>query len=173
MTVEQRPDISAIGQGAQAGFAAALATLTSNREREGAAVAAMLDDRLVQISGLVQALRTDAAGLPELQRQRLLTRIAELQAHVDPARIAQEVALLAQRSDVYEELDRLSAHITAFRLAMTAIEPVGRQLDFLAQELNREANTLSSKAVTTAMAQRGVELKVLIEQIREQVQNVE
>ena len=83
------------------------------------------------------------------------------------------MTLLAQRSDVREELDRLDAHGAEFRRALASNEPVGRQLDFLAQELNREANTLSSKAITTAMSQRSVELKVLIEQLREQVQNVE
>lgn len=173
VTVEQSADSDALGKGAQSGFAAALAALIANRQREGVALAAVLDDRLDQISKLVTALQADAADLPQLQRARLLLRIAELQLEADPVRVAQEVTLLAQRSDVHEELDRLGAHITEFRRAMTSAEPVGRQLDFLAQELNREANTLSSKAVTTAMSQRGVELKVLIEQIREQVQNVE
>ena len=167
------PDLGALGPAVRAGFATALASLIANREREGAALAGVLTERLGQINDLAQALRGEAAGLPRLQRERLLTRIAELNADVDPFRIAQEVTLLAQRSDVHEELDRLDAHVTEFRRALERSEPVGRQLDFLAQELNREANTLASKALTASMSQRGVELKVLIEQIREQVQNVE
>ena len=158
---------------ARRGFEEALGTLLSNRAREGAALATVLDERLTQIDRLRQELETDAAGLPHLQRQRLQARVAELHVELDPQRLAQEVALLAQRADVREELDRLAAHVAEFRRAMTVPEPIGRHLDFMAQELNREANTLSSKAVSTAMTQRGVELKVLIEQIREQVQNVE
>ena len=170
---EPTVDTAVISQAARRGFEETLAALVAARAREGALLAAVLAERLGEIDGLRAQLEADALGLPQLQRQRLQARVAELQVELDPQRLAQEVALLAQRADVREELDRLAAHVTEFRRAMSVSEPMGRHLDFMAQELNREANTLSSKAVTTAMTQRGVELKVLIEQIREQVQNVE
>ena len=173
VVIDQPAEVGAIAHAVRTGFATALQTLVDNRAREGAALCGVLEERLVQISALVVALQADAANLPQLQRQRLLARIAELQSDVDPSRVAQEVTLLAQRSDIGEELDRLTAHVAEFRRALTSAEPIGRHLDFLAQELNREANTLSSKAATVAMSQYGIELKVLIEQIREQVQNVE
>ena len=107
------------------------------------------------------------------QHQALRDRVAELQAGVDEERLAQELAMMAQKADVSEELDRLDAHVAEVRDALGRTEPVGRRLDFLMQELNREANTLSSKSVAAELTRVAVELKVLIEQMREQVQNVE
>jgi uncharacterized protein (TIGR00255 family) len=104
---------------------------------------------------------------------RLLQRIADLRASLEPARLEQEVALLAQRADVAEELDRLRIHIEEARTNLRGPGPHGRRLDFLTQELNREANTLGSKSIMGQISQRAVDLKVIIEQIREQVQNVE
>jgi uncharacterized protein (TIGR00255 family) len=170
---EQRPDQAALAHAAEAGFRQALEALAAGRASEGAALARALTERLAQIEAIVAALRAEAQDVPHALRARILGRLQDLGTEVDPQRIAQEVALLAQRADVAEELDRLDAHVAAFRQALARNEPVGRHLDFLAQELNREANTLSSKASSAAMAQRGIELKVLIEQIREQVQNVE
>ena len=170
---EQRPDQAMLARAAESGFREALDALAVGRASEGAALARALADRLAQIEAIVAALRAEAKDVPQALRTRILTRLQDLGTDVDPQRIAQEVALLAQRADVAEELDRLDAHVAAFRQALDRREPVGRHLDFLAQELNREANTLSSKASSAAMAQRGIELKVLIEQIREQVQNVE
>ncbi|HKJ75929.1 MAG TPA: DUF1732 domain-containing protein, partial [Gammaproteobacteria bacterium] len=109
----------------------------------------------------------------EGRRERLQQRFAELKAEVDPERLEQEFAALVQKSDVDEELDRLEAHLAEVRRVLDGDQPVGRRLDFLMQELNREANTLSSKSPDTAITQAAVELKVLIEQAREQVQNIE
>ena len=106
-------------------------------------------------------------------RQRLVDRLAELKADLDEARVEQEMVLLVNKSDVAEEIDRLAAHIVEVRRVLAQDQPMGRRLDFLMQELNREANTLSSKSVDTDMTRAAVELKVLIEQMREQVQNIE
>ena len=170
---EPRPDNAALLRSAEQGFRAALATLQQVRNREGEALQAALRERIEQIALIVTALRTDSDALPKQLQARLQSRLQVLSTGVDPQRIAQEVALLAQRADIAEELDRLDAHLLEFQRSCDRNEPVGRHLDFLAQELNREANTLASKAGDSATAQRGIELKVLIEQIREQVQNVE
>ncbi len=114
--------------------------------------------------------------LPEVRegfRQRLLDRLGELREQVDPARIEQEVVLFAQRMDVDEELDRLDGHLKEVGRILKGGKPVGRRLDFLMQELNREANTLGSKSADLRLTRTSVELKVLIEQMREQVQNIE
>jgi uncharacterized protein (TIGR00255 family) len=103
----------------------------------------------------------------------LRDRLAELRVELDPSRLEQEMALLTQRLDVDEEMDRLASHVTEVRTTLDADEPVGRRLDFLMQELNREANTLSSKSQDAATTRSAVEMKVLIEQMREQVQNIE
>jgi uncharacterized protein (TIGR00255 family) len=103
----------------------------------------------------------------------MVDRVGELQQPLDPGRLEQEVAVLAQKIDVDEELDRLDAHVEETRHALERTDPVGRRLDFLMQEFNRESNTLSSKSVDVRTTQAAVELKVLIEQMREQVQNVE
>ncbi|MNY43163.1 hypothetical protein D3C86_1781010 [compost metagenome] len=107
------------------------------------------------------------------QRQKILDRSAELQAELDPQRLEQELVMLAQKSDVAEELDRLSTHVSEVRRVLKSGGAAGRRLDFLMQELNREANTLGSKAFDTRSTQAAVNLKVLIEQMREQVQNIE
>jgi uncharacterized protein (TIGR00255 family) len=114
--------------------------------------------------------------LPEIRdalRQKMLARIADLQQPLEPGRVEQEVAILAQKIDVDEELDRLDAHVKETRLVLEREDPVGRRLDFLMQEFNRESNTLSSKSVDNRTTQAAVELKVAIEQMREQVQNIE
>ena len=170
---EPRPDGAALLRAAEQGFRTALATLQEVRAREGEALQRTLQDRIAQITQIATELRAESAALPRQLEARLQSRLQELGAGVDPQRLAQEIALLAQRADTAEELDRLDAHLLEFQRSFKRGEPVGRHLDFLAQELNREANTLASKAGSSAIAQRGVELKVLIEQIREQVQNVE
>ncbi|MDH5592196.1 MAG: DUF1732 domain-containing protein, partial [Gammaproteobacteria bacterium] len=114
--------------------------------------------------------------MPEIlaqHRERLLTRVEELKVNLDPERLEQELVLLAQKSDVAEELDRLQNHVTEVQNVLQRDEQVGRRLDFLMQELNREANTLASKSINTDTTQNSVELKVLIEQMREQIQNIE
>jgi len=154
-------------------FARTLADLAGARAREGARLAALIETRCASLAEMVTALR---ARLPEAQArigQRFTERVQELKAQVDPDRIEQEIALLLQRFDVAEELDRLTGHIEETRRTLAGTEPAGRRLDFLMQEFNREANTLSSKSQDLETTRTAVEMKVLIEQMREQVQNIE
>ncbi len=147
--------------------------LQTSREREGAALAQILLRRVDAIAEQTRALR---AHLPELERAlraRLQERLADLALQVDPARWEQELLFHLQRQDTAEELDRLDTHLAELRRILGRREAVGRRLDFLMQELNREANTLGSKAADSQVTFASVELKVLIEQMREQVQNVE
>jgi uncharacterized protein (TIGR00255 family) len=154
-------------------FARTLADLAGARAHEGARLAALIETRCASLAEMVTALRT---RLPEAQArigQRFTERVQELKAQVDPDRIEQEIALLLQRFDVAEELDRLTGHIEETRRTLAGTEPAGRRLDFLMQEFNREANTLSSKSQDLETTRTAVEMKVLIEQMREQVQNIE
>jgi len=154
-------------------FAATLGELVAAREREGARLRELLEQRCAGLEALVAAVR---ARLPEMRaraRTRLNERIAELTASIDPERLEQELALLLQRLDVDEELERLTGHIVEVRRVIGGGEPAGRRLDFLMQELNREANTLSSKSQDLETTRSAVDMKVLIEQMREQVQNAE
>jgi uncharacterized protein (TIGR00255 family) len=153
-----------------------VAALNAARAAEGAALAKVLGAQIDRIAGLAAAARVSAearaAGAGDLLRSRmeaLLSGVAEL----DTDRLAQELALLAVKSDVTEELDRLDGHVEAARDLLGADGPVGRKLDFLMQEFNREANTLCSKAQSTELTGIGLDLKVVIDQMREQVQNVE
>ncbi|HKD53055.1 MAG TPA: YicC/YloC family endoribonuclease [Steroidobacteraceae bacterium] len=158
---------------AYAVFEATLEDLVAARAREGARLRELLEQRCASLENLVAAVR---ARLPDVQarvRSRLEERVAELGASVDRERIEQEVALLLQRLDVDEELERLSGHIAEVRRVIGGTEPAGRRLDFLMQELNREANTLSSKSQDLETTRTAVDMKVLIEQMREQVQNAE
>ncbi|HXS03214.1 MAG TPA: YicC/YloC family endoribonuclease [Rhodanobacter sp.] len=151
----------------------ALDALTATREREGEKLAAILRERLDAIENVVVDVR---GWMPEIRaalRTRLETRLADLKQPVEPGRLEQELVLQITRTDVDEELDRLSTHIGETRRVLGLKEPVGRRLDFLMQEFNREANTLGSKSVDARSTNAAVELKVLIEQMREQVQNIE
>ncbi len=153
--------------------AATLAELAATRAREGQRLYELIEQRCAALAVLVEQVR---ARLPEVHtrvRTRLAERVAELTANVDPERLEQELALLLQRLDVDEELDRLGAHIEEIRRVTQGNEPAGRRLDFLMQELNREANTLSSKSQDLETTRAAVDMKVLIEQMREQVQNVD
>jgi uncharacterized protein (TIGR00255 family) len=154
-------------------FGSTLEDLVAARAREGVRLRELLEQRCSGLEGLVAQVR---ARLPEVQtriRAKLTERLAELQANIDHDRLEQELALLLQRLDVDEELDRLSGHIAEIRRVVAGNEPAGRRLDFLMQELNREANTLSSKSQDLETTRGAVDMKVLIEQMREQVQNVE
>ena len=158
---------------AYAVFGTTLEELIAARAREGARLRELLEQRCTALEALVVGVR---ARLPEVQarmRTRLNERLAELTASVDPERLEQELALLLQRLDVDEELERLAGHISEVRRVIGASEPAGRRLDFLMQELNREANTLSSKSQDLETTRSAVDMKVLIEQMREQVQNAE
>jgi uncharacterized protein (TIGR00255 family) len=154
-------------------FAASVSELAAARTREGSRLRELIEQRCSILEGLVATVR---ARLPEVQarvRERLNDRLAELKAQVDQDRLEQELAMLLQRLDVDEELDRLTGHIVEIRRVTGAGEPAGRRLDFLMQELNREANTLSSKSQDLETTRAAVEMKVVIEQMREQVQNIE
>jgi len=154
-------------------LAKAAAGLQSARGREGEQMDAAIRERLRSIEERVVEVR---GWLPEIRdglRQKLLTRVADLQQPLEPGRLEQEVVFLAQKIDVDEELDRLDAHVKEARLVLDRDDPVGRRLDFLMQEFNRESNTLSSKSIDNRTTQAAVELKVAIEQMREQVQNIE
>lgn len=166
-------DPQALNQSALGLFTQALTELKNGREREGAELAKLLNERLDSILEQVVALRELVPQMLAGQRQKILDRCAEMQAELDPQRLEQELVLLAQKSDVAEELDRLSTHVSEVRRVLKAGGQAGRRLDFLMQELNREANTLGSKAFDTRSTQAAVNLKVLIEQMREQVQNIE
>ncbi|MGA0587024.1 YicC/YloC family endoribonuclease [Dyella sp. KRB-257] len=151
----------------------ALDALTATREREGEKTAQMLRERLDAIERVVADVR---GWMPEIRaalRTRLETRLADIRQSADPGRLEQELVLQITRTDVDEELDRLTTHIAEARRVLGLAEPVGRRLDFLMQEFNREANTLGSKSVDARSTNAAVELKVLIEQMREQVQNIE
>ena len=152
---------------------AALSDLVAARAREGAKIAAMLERRLDAIQILVDETRARAPGVVGAARARLTARLAELEIEVDRERLEQEIVMAAQKTDVAEELDRLQAHLTEVRRVLGESRPAGRRLDFLMQELNREANTLGAKSLDTESTRASVELKVLVEQMREQIQNVE
>jgi uncharacterized protein (TIGR00255 family) len=133
----------------------------------------MILSRLDLIELELKTTRTEMPQLMEAQRERVISRIAELNIEVDTNRLEQELVHLAQKADVEEELDRLDAHLEEVRRVLKKGGPCGRRLDFLMQELNREANTLSSKSQSSSTTMAAVELKVLIEQMREQIQNIE
>ncbi|WP_296277120.1 YicC/YloC family endoribonuclease [Pseudomonas sp. UBA7530] len=171
--VADSDDPQALNAAAMKLFDQALGELKASRAREGAELAKLLNERLDSILDEVAALRELVPQMLAGQRQKIETRFAEMQAELDPQRLEQELVLLAQKSDVAEELDRLSTHVSEVRRVLKAGGAAGRRLDFLMQELNREANTLGSKAFDPRSTQAAVNLKVLIEQMREQVQNIE
>jgi uncharacterized protein (TIGR00255 family) len=171
--VADAADPQALNKDALSLFKQALDELKQSRSREGNELAKLLNERLDSIDGEVAALRELVPQMLAMQRQKILDRSAELQAELDPQRLEQELVILAQKSDVAEELDRLSTHVSEVRRVLKTGGAAGRRLDFLMQELNREANTLGSKAFDTRSTQAAVNLKVLIEQMREQVQNIE
>jgi len=170
---EDSTDSEALFEAARALFAETLTELAIARGREGERLAALIAQRCANLAGMIEALR---ARLPEVHariRQSFQERLRELAAQIDQGRVEQEILLMLQRCDVAEELDRLSFHIEETLRTLNGGEPSGRRLDFLMQEFNREANTLSSKSQDLETTRTAVEMKVLIEQMREQVQNIE
>jgi uncharacterized protein (TIGR00255 family) len=170
---DQSRDSVALIAAAQALLGEALIELGRFRDSEGGRLREALEQRC---NGLTEFAGRVTERLPEVRarmRAKLLDRIAQLTADVDHERLEQELAILAQRLDVDEELDRLRGHVTEVRKAFAGQEPAGRRLDFLMQELNREANTLSSKSQDIETTRAAVDMNVLIEQMREQVQNIE
>lgn len=173
---ENEPVVAERRQTVLAGWAMALDRLAEARAQEGARLAAMLHDEIAEIAALVEAAGACAAATPAALRERLRTSLASLADLVPPIpdeRIAQEVALLVTRSDIREEIERLRAHIEQASELLRQDEPVGRRLDFLCQELNREANTLCAKSADIELTRIGMALKAVVEQFREQVQNIE
>ncbi len=169
-------DTAALCQALLLDFDAVLEDFDSMRQSEGAALAAVLQDHLTQVAELTaQAAAVALSRKDEMAAtlRRNLARVMDNADGADPARVAQELALIAVKSDITEEIDRLGAHVTAARDLLGQGGPVGRKLDFLMQEFNREANTLCSKAQHSALTTVGLALKAVIDQMREQVQNVE
>jgi uncharacterized protein (TIGR00255 family) len=154
-------------------FDDALAELIESRGREGAELTQFILSRLDQMDSLVSDVKKLVPEILTLQRQKLTDKVSELVAELDQSRLEQELVLMAQKADVDEEMDRLGAHLNEVRRVVNKGGACGRRLDFLMQELNREANTLSSKSISQATTQAAVEMKVLIEQMREQIQNIE
>jgi uncharacterized protein (TIGR00255 family) len=156
-------------------LAEALEALAAMREREGAALAAVLERHLTEVEGGLGRVRERTPEVVRLQRDRLRERVRELLEGrlPDPERLEQEVALLAERGDIAEECDRLESHLGQFRHALGEPGPQGRRLDFLLQEINREVNTIGSKAADAPIAREVVGLKTSVERLREQVQNLE
>ena len=166
-------DLEALGQAALKLLQAALAELIETREREGQHIKQHLQDCC---AGIEEQVKRVQARLPEAlqaMRDRITERLAELKADLDDARVEQEMVILLNKADVAEEMQRLATHVQEVRRVLEEDKPVGRRLDFLMQEFNRESNTLSSKSVDNRTTQAAVELKVAIEQMREQVQNIE
>jgi uncharacterized protein (TIGR00255 family) len=152
---------------------AAVAAFGRARGREGERIAELLEKRAAGITALLESARPLLDGAQTRYRDKLRERLERLDVQAEPERLEQELALIAQRVDVAEEVDRLEGHVAEIRATLARAEPIGRRLDFLIQELNREANTFASKVQDETLTRTAVELKVLIEQMREQVQNLE
>jgi uncharacterized protein (TIGR00255 family) len=169
----EKQDFTPLQQLAQEQLAEALDSMVENRRREGARLAELISQRCVSMQEQVEKVRGRMPLVLEGIRERLRTKLDELSSDLDEGRLEQEMAILCQRLDVDEEMDRLEAHLKEVEEVLERNEPVGRRLDFLMQELNRETNTLSSKSNDADTTKIAVEMKVLIEQMREQVQNIE
>jgi uncharacterized protein (TIGR00255 family) len=154
-------------------FDLALDQMLEGRAREGEKLANMIEQRLSGIEAQIAVVRKHLPEILKQQRNRLHEKLAELKDQLDEQRLEQEMVIISNRADVDEELDRLEAHVIEIRRVLGDQASIGRRLDFLMQELNREANTLGSKSISNITTQASVELKVLIEQMREQIQNIE
>lgn len=169
----QEQDLDTISEELLAALDDTITAFIDAREREGAALKTLIEQRL---DGVTEEVRKVRAQMPDIllwQRERLQSKLDDAQIQVDPNRLEQELILLAQRIDVAEELDRLDAHVKETHNILKKKEAVGRRLDFMMQEFNRESNTLASKSINADITNSAIELKVLIEQMREQIQNIE
>jgi uncharacterized protein (TIGR00255 family) len=173
VVAEPEQDYKSIFEASEKLLLLALDELIENRLREGERMEKLIRDRCTSMQQIVDKVRRQLPDIQQLYREKLTARLDELKASVDSERLEQELVFLAQKMDVDEELDRLDAHISELNDVLDRDEAVGRRLDFLMQELNREANTLGSKSADISTTQASVELKVLIEQMREQIQNIE
>ncbi len=173
--VMQQPETNAepLFESASELLSSTLSALNAMRLSEGQRIREMLESRCADIEGIAAQVRVRMPEVLATTRAKQKERIDKLDVEADPARLEVELALIAQKIDVDEELDRLESHLVEIRDALDDDKPVGRRLDFLMQELNREANTLGSKSADSETTKAAVDLKVLIEQMREQIQNVE
>ena len=154
-------------------FTNAIEEIKGMREIEGREISKILKTKLSEIEGLTKQIRKEVPKIQEAMEMKLRSKLEELKIQVDPGRYEQELVFLIQKMDIQEEIDRLEAHTKEVARNIDLSEPVGRKLDFLMQELNREANTISSKSHALFTSSSAVDLKVLIEQMREQIQNIE
>ena len=175
-TGPRQMDREALTKPLTAGFVTALSALTQSRSEEGDRLGRVIAGHLTQIESLVRDAGEGASEAVRVLRERTMRQVSEMMGdadRLDPVRLEQEIAILATKADVAEEIDRLRSHVIAARDLLAEDGPVGRKLDFLTQEFNREANTLCSKSSTEAMTRIGLELKTVIDQLREQAANVE
>ena len=171
--VEQASDIEALRAATHEALDQCLSELKEQRQAEGQKLALMVKERCTAIRAHLEALQVQLPALQTAHQQKLLSRLTTLDIEAEPQRLEEEIVYILQRADVEEEMDRLGAHLDAIDAALSADAPCGRRLDFLMQELNREANTLGSKSTALSTTNTSVEFKVLIEQMREQIQNIE
>lgn len=169
----QEQDLDAITTDLMQTLDKTLDDFIQGREREGAALRQLIEQRLEGVSLQVAKVRSQMPDILQWQREKLTSKLEDANIQLDNNRLEQELILLAQRIDVAEELDRLDAHVKEMQVILNKPEAVGRRLDFMMQEFNREANTLASKSINSEITNSAVELKVLIEQMREQIQNIE
>lgn len=170
---QREQDREELGQEILTVFRESIATLAEMRLREGQELERIILEKLDTLAEIVTQVRSEVSVIQARQQQKIRDRIEELNVEVDAGRLEQELVYQAQKADVAEELDRLDTHVIEVKSTFRSNKPSGRRLDFLMQELNREANTLSSKAIAANTTIAAVELKVIIEQMREQVQNIE
>lgn len=167
------PDVDIVAEEVLRVLDTALSELVDTRMREGQKISELLAQRCQEVDSIVQQIQVELPMMQRLTRERLFSRLTEVSDKLDNDRLEQEMVIFAQKMDVSEELERLATHVVEVRRVLAQDKPVGRRLDFLMQEMNREANTLGSKAVHAHTTQASVELKVFIEQMREQIQNIE
>ena len=173
MTREQSTDTETIKGAVKSTLMGCMDQLVEQRCAEGAQLAQFVQQRCEQMAALLGDLRNALPAIQHAHRQKLLSRLEALDISAEPTRLEEEIIYVLQRADVEEEMDRLQAHLDAIGKSLASTRPCGRRLDFLMQELNREANTLSSKAMALDTTNTAIEFKVLIEQMREQIQNIE
>ena len=169
----QEQDLDAISAQLMQALDGALDDFIVARESEGTALKALIEQRLEGVSAEVIKVRAQMPNILQWQRERLVSKLEEAQVQLENIRLEQELVLMAQRIDVAEELDRLEAHVKETHNILKKKEAVGRRIDFMMQEFNRESNTLASKSINAEVTTSAIELKVLIEQMREQIQNIE
>ncbi|PLR33617.1 YicC family protein [Chimaeribacter californicus] len=172
MSAEEQ-DLDAISAELLKALDGALDDFIAARESEGAALKSLIEQRLEGVSAEVKKVRAQMPNILQWQRERLVSKLEEAEVQLENNRLEQELVLMAQRVDVAEELDRLEAHVKETHKILKKEEAVGRRLDFMMQEFNRESNTLASKSINADVTTSAIELKVLIEQMREQIQNIE